>query len=218
MKRIYSVVVLSVALAVAGAAAAHEGEERVPVGVAADVVRAHGVSVPAHSCLAMPARPGCPAVNEVVILHSSEEDAAGKAYGPSTRSFARKVGGPNALRRPSGHGGGICGVIARTPFVWDHASTEGENHCYSGYGVAWMEMWVDIQRWNGEDGRWYTLNNCYRSHPGAGTISCTTSFNCNHPNTLRSYRGAASAYTIIGGTGYFGTDYSSIVTEYCYYA
>jgi hypothetical protein len=79
-----------------------------------------------------------------------------------------------------------------------------------------MELWTDITRYSASDGRWYSLNECYTSRAGSGTISCTTSFNCYHPNTLRSYRGSAQGYAVVKGVGYLGVDYSNIASDYCY--
>ena len=82
---------------------------------------------------------------------------------------------------------------AHNPLVNYTASSYGENHCFSGQGVSWMEMWAEILRWEPSQQRWASLNICYRSLAGAGHLGCTAVYDCNHPNTQRSYRGFASA-------------------------
>jgi len=77
-------------------------------------------------------------------------------------------------------------------------------------------MWGDLLRWNASDGRWYTLDNCYRGpFPGATMQECVANYDCYHPTALRRYRGATSGYAVVRGIGYFGTDYSPTEEDYC---
>ena len=91
-----------------------------------------------------------------------------------------------------------------------------ENHCTSGKGVTFMELWGDVTRYNAADGRWYTLNNCHKSGLPLNLYqSCSASFDCYHPTTRRKYRNSASGYSVVKGVGYFGTHNSATVEQIC---
>jgi hypothetical protein len=201
--------------ALAGSNEGPPGSVVVATDHAAAVLGQMGITVPTRSCLAQPKRPGCPAVDHVVITPSAS-DANPTVYGPAASGGFSQEGAGLRRRLQTTQVTYACAVNASDPFVYDVAKTTGKNYCISGVGVQSMELWTDILRWNGADGRWYSLNECYTSKVGSGTISCTTSFNCYHPNTLRSYMGSASGYAVIKGVGYFGTDRSGISSDYCY--
>jgi hypothetical protein len=79
-----------------------------------------------------------------------------------------------------------------------------------------METWGDLLRWNAAEGRYYTLDNCYKGpYYGATTQECDTYFNCSHPNTTRTYRAATSGYSVKNGIGYWGYDESPSVVRTC---
>lgn len=202
--------------ALAGANEGPPGSVAVATDHAAAVLSQMGITVPAQSCLAQPKRPGCPAVDHVVITPSAS-DANPTVYGPAAAGgFSQNENTGLRRRLQTAQASYACAVNASDPFVYDVAKTTGKNYCISGVGVSEMELWTDILRWSPTDQRWYSLNECFTSRAGSGTISCTTSFNCNHPNTLRDYRGSAQGYAVLNGVGYFGTDYSNIVADYCY--
>jgi hypothetical protein len=200
--------------ALAGSDEGPPGSIAVATDHAAAVLAQMRVNVPAQSCLAQPKRPGCPTVDHVVITPSAS-DANATVYGPPVaHGLSQNAGQRRRLQTTQVTY--ACAVNASDPFVYDVAKTTGKNTCISGVGVTHMELWTDILRWSPTDQRWYSLNECFTSRAGSGTISCTTSFNCNHPNTLRDYRGSAQGYAVLNGVGYFGTDYSHIVADYCY--
>jgi len=180
----------------------------VPVDQAQAQLANLGIHIPPQSCLAQPTRPDCPPVSVVVISMQREPGADSSEYGP-TASPARS--GP----QPEYGEADACALFASDPGVYTTAQSTLQNTCRSGVGVSHMELWGNLLRWNETDGRWYTLNNCYKSKSGSGTQSCTSVYDCYHPSTLRLYMGEAQGY-VVNGVGYFGVDDSNAIGAYCY--
>jgi len=91
-----------------------------------------------------PSQARCPKVKQIVI-HEPKIGTGEAAYGPSVRT--RHLSSATGPRRTSFHAGYTCGIRANDPVVSGWASGQGENHCTSGQGVTWMEMWTNINRW-----------------------------------------------------------------------
>jgi hypothetical protein len=187
---------------------------------AAEIERLTGNRVPPASCLVRFAQPDCRAVSEVVIVPATSGEG-GNDYVPlvTGSDSSGAVLASTGTGRLVNHGTlAACGVIAYRPALRYSANTYHEHHCLPGQYISRMEMWGDLQRYQGyPDYRWYTLDNCYRGpYYGATTQSCRVVVGCNHPTVDYSYRGATSGYAVQRGVGFFGTDYSAIRRGPCY--
>jgi hypothetical protein len=190
-------------------------ELRVPFADAEALLSARGVSIHAKSCLRVANRARCPHVSEVVIVSGSGYGGVVSRPHRGIHSVGSQRLGPASIR-PAFHDPAFaCGVRAFKPLVGTWATSKGENHCWGGVGVTWMELWNNLMQYKPSDGNWYTMDNCYQASAGSGTIECTAAYNCNHPALIKDYRGNASAYSIRNSIGYFASHQSATTADFC---
>jgi hypothetical protein len=200
------------------------GSVAVAPAAAPGVFASLGIVLPPSSCVANPGQPQCPQFSLVVLSPNTGADSTG--FGP----IDPNAGPPPWVQNPSGDGPGrhlaatnfggtICNVNGFPPTRVSYSSSQGidyaaqgkgENWCDYGYGVTYMELIADLQRWNTADDKWYTLDERYTAGPRVGGLQgpIYPEFNCNHTD-LREYRTYAIGFSEIDGVVYSGVDASS---------
>lgn len=151
--------------------------------------------------------------NEVSLVNGSLQ-APCEWPVPIEPEAAYAFGWPDvASPAPAEHGGGAaCGVRAEGPTRTYDGSTlnnymrgRGINHCLSGQGVQYSEVYATLQRERLDGARgWQNLDSTSAKRYGAGTTYTPyATWDCNHTRSLL-YRVEAYAFSYVRGVGYGG--------------
>ena len=147
---------------------------------------------PGGTCAAEPERAGCPQVEKVIVVPTSEETST--PYG----SVMSARGVPP---------GDKCAVMATYPRVarFNSAHTEAQNECLPGYGVIYTELFVSLYKFQEDGELQFRGSDKSGRRSGAGLTTKNHYSDC-HGRTDFNWKGEAWAYTDIEGIGYFGSN------------